>query len=178
MPAVDRVLRETGTELAALCAIGVDVGPGSFTGVRIGVATANAFAFALSIPVVAVESLLALRRGAGEDGPVCALLDARNGNVYAALFLPGQPHTPEAAPLEDVLVKVPEHTLFLGDGAALHRERILRTVPGARFRLDSDLLRAGNVGLCAWDKFLAGEGRPEALPLYLRPSQAERVNGR
>ncbi len=102
MPAVDRVLRETGTELAALCAIGVDVGPGSFTGVRIGVATANAFGFALNLPVVAVDSLLALRRGAMGEESVCALLDARNGNVYAALFLPGQPHSPEAAPLEDV----------------------------------------------------------------------------
>ena len=89
MPAVDQLLAEAGLTPADLTALAVDVGPGSFTGVRIGVCHGNAMAMALGLPIVAVNALEALAFPLlGGSGPVAAIIDARNGNGYGALYAP------------------------------------------------------------------------------------------
>ena len=90
MPAVDQLLAEAGMTPADLTALAVDVGPGSFTGVRIGVCHGNAMALALGLPIVSVNALAALAYPLlGGDRPVAAVIDARNGNGYGALYASG-----------------------------------------------------------------------------------------
>lgn len=86
LPAVAEELRAQGLAPGDLGGLIVDVGPGSFTGVRVGVTAAKALAFALGLPVVAVLSLEALAAAAAEPGAVLALRDAGRGTVYAALY--------------------------------------------------------------------------------------------
>ena len=89
MPAVDELLAEAGITPGDLTAVAVDVGPGSFTGVRIGVCHGNAMALALGLPVVSVNALEALAYPLlGGAKPVAAVIDARNGNGYGALYAP------------------------------------------------------------------------------------------
>lgn len=84
LPAVDRLLRAAGRDALALDAVVVGAGPGSFTGVRIGAALARGLCFPGHSHLFAYSSLAAIAAGAGAGGPVCALLDARREQVYAA----------------------------------------------------------------------------------------------
>ncbi len=87
-----------GIGFDALDRIGVTVGPGSFTGLRVGLAFAQGLGAALDRPVVGLSTLDGLAASlAGEAGPVAALIDARRGQVYARLFVDGRPQAPEAA---------------------------------------------------------------------------------
>ena len=95
-PAIGELLDEAGLTLDDLQAIAVDVGPGSFTGVRVGVTTAKSLAFALGIPVLPVGSLTALAAGADPSETVLPIRDAGRGTVYRAVFGPGEPGTRHA----------------------------------------------------------------------------------
>ncbi len=175
MPLLDDLLCANGLSPQDIDLYAADVGPGSFTGVRIGVCAANAMAFAGQKNVIGVSSLEALCRG--HRGPVCALLDARNGNGYAmyqndfGIIVP-----PSAVVVSVFLPKLMPFTLILGDGAQVYRDRILSTVPCACFSGVRDEVDAQDVVLAAWEKYISGDlGTPEVKPLYLRPSQAERL---
>jgi len=90
LPAIDALLRETGVGLAELGGFAVSIGPGSFTGLRVGVATVKGLAFGAEQPIAPVPTLAALACAAPPaDGPVVALLDARRGEVYAAGYAAG-----------------------------------------------------------------------------------------
>lgn len=158
MPAVDALLAEAGLTPDEITALAVDVGPGSFTGVRIGVCHANAMGAALHVPVIGVNALEALAWPLRGDKPVAALIDARNGNGYGALYAAdGSVLIPPAAvEIEPFLASLPENCLRTGTG-----------VPNG----DGALPLARSVAYLAKDRMGAGE----ALPLYLRPSQAERL---
>ena len=158
MPAVDELLAEAGLTPADLTALAVDVGPGSFTGVRIGVCHGNAMALALGLPIVAVNALEALAFPLlGGEGPVAAIIDARNGNGYGALYAPdGSALIPPCAmEIEPFLRSLPENVILTGTG-----------FPGA----DGALPLAGYIARIA----AARAGERAVSPLYLRPSQAER----
>lgn len=89
LPLIDDVLRSAGTDFSGLSLLGVAVGPGSFTGLRIGISTAKGLVYGSGTPVVGVRTLEALAHGAPPgDGAsfVCPLMDARKGEVYAALY--------------------------------------------------------------------------------------------
>ena len=158
MPAVDELLCEAGLTPNHLTALAVDVGPGSFTGVRIGVCHGNAMALALDLPIVAVNALEALAYPLlGGESPVAAIIDARNGNGYGALYAPdgGVLIPPCAMEIEPFLQALPENAILTGTG-----------FPGA----DEALPLAASIARIA-----AGRtGERAASPLYLRPSQAER----
>ncbi|MGH7386409.1 MAG: tRNA (adenosine(37)-N6)-threonylcarbamoyltransferase complex dimerization subunit type 1 TsaB, partial [Candidatus Rokuibacteriota bacterium] len=87
MAVVDRLLQDCGGDARSLDALAVSVGPGSFTGLRVGAATAKGLALALEIPVAPVPTLDALAATLPfADAPVCPLLDARKGEVYCCLY--------------------------------------------------------------------------------------------
>lgn len=158
MPAVDELLAEAGLAPADLTAIAVDVGPGSFTGVRIGVCHGNAMALALNLPVVSVNALAALAYPLlGGDKPVAAIVDARNGNGYGALYASGGAALipPGAIEIAPFLEQLPDDVILTGTG-----------FPGA----DGALPLAESIARIASKR----TGERTASPLYLRPSQAER----
>jgi len=129
MPMAEEALQAAGTELIELDAIAAVTGPGSFTGVRIGVATAKGLAHGAGLPCIPVDALEALSASAGEfDGIICPIQDARAGQVYGAAFRAGERLTGDAPmKLEDFLETVRplgDRFLFIGDGVPVHREKI------------------------------------------------------
>ena len=129
MPMIEAALNAAGTEMSGLDAVAAVTGPGSFTGVRIGVATAKGLAHGAGLPCISVDALEALSASAGEfDGIICPIQDARAGQVYGAAFRNGEQLTGDAPmKLEDYLdtvEKLGERFLFIGDGAPVHRTAI------------------------------------------------------
>lgn len=174
-PMVDQALQLCSYTVEDCDVVACVVGPGSFTGVRIGTALAQGLAFAadkLCAPINALETLAHAQVGFNDW--VCPILDARGGQVYAAAFVQGKRVMEDCAlPLADLLDRVPKHTLFVGDGVPVHQQAIRRALgEGAVFSYD--VLRA------SWAARLAianpqGWVKPAQLqPLYLRAPQAER----
>lgn len=162
MPMVDTALQMSDMTAADMDVFGAVVGPGSFTGVRIGVCLANGFALAMAKPVIPVDALRALYEPyRGGSGLYCALIDARNGNAYAARYRDGR------------CVEAPRAVELAAYGAGLDGARCIGDVPALCAPLE--LPSAANVGLAAFT-LLDGAGA-QANPLYLRPSQAERMAG-
>ena len=154
LPAAEKLLSAHGLSTADMDAFAADVGPGSFTGVRIGVCMANALGAAHKKPVVAVNALEALAYPYRNES-VCALIDARNGNGYGALYQNGEAIRPPCAcVIEDFTADLPENCRMIGTGT---------DVPC--------LPSAENVAWIASDR----QGEKEIAPLYLKPSQAERM---
>ena len=180
MPMVESALRAAGTELKDLDAVAAVTGPGSFTGVRIGVATAKGLAHGAGLKCIPVDALEALSRSAGAwDGLVCPIQDARAGQVYGAAFRNGERLTPdEPMKLEEYLEKISalgERFLFLGDGVPVHREKI-REILGEKAEFAPahlGYLRPSAAGMIALEK-----GREtDYLGLqatYLRPPNAQK----
>ncbi len=129
MPMVEAVLKAAGKTISEMDAVAAVTGPGSFTGVRIGVATAKGLAHGAGIPCIPVDALETISRSAGVfDGVVCPIQDARAGQVYGAAFRGKERLTENAAlALTDYLQQIRalgDRFLFTGDGVAVHRERI------------------------------------------------------
>lgn len=171
MPLSQQALSSCGYFPADMDAFAVDVGPGSFTGVRIGVCAVNAMAAAFDKPVVQVSSLEGLLYGADN---ACALIDCRNGNGYAMAISGEVTLPPSAVVIAELIATLPEDTLIIGDGGKLHHDSIAASSPSMRFAQDNQV-NAAKCGLAAWDKLTGGDTVKEAMPLYLRPSQAERL---
>ena len=133
MPMIEAALKAAGTELKELDAVAAVTGPGSFTGVRIGVATAKGLAHGAGLPCIPVDALEALAVSAGDfDGIVCPIQDARAGQVYGAAFRKEERLTGDAPmKLEEYLAAADalgERFLFIGDGVPVHRETISRVM--------------------------------------------------
>jgi tRNA threonylcarbamoyladenosine biosynthesis protein TsaB len=185
LPGVDALLARAGVRLADVGAFAVGIGPGSFTGLRVGIATVKGLAFGgerLAAPVPTLEALAAWAVGAVRGaGPVVAMLDAQRGEVYSAAFdpTPGglRPRLAEGLyGVEELTARLPRAGLFVGDGARLHAAR-LRERLGAGIEIAEDLAapRAREVGLLGARILAQGGGVDPALlvPRYLRRAEAE-----
>lgn len=129
LPAVEFALDAAGLTMDDVGAVVVGAGPGSFTGVRVGAATAKGLVRGRNLPLFAYSGLLALAASVGSDAPVCALFDARRGEVYGACYRVAREVNEVLAPgarvLDDVLdVVVALDPLFVGDGALRYRSAI------------------------------------------------------
>lgn len=181
---IDHLLAVRGAAVRDIEAFAVAAGPGSFTGIRIGLSTIKALAFASKKPAVGVSSLraLALKMKADGAGWTAPMLDARKGEVYAALFEAsgGDPSAvvPEGAWAPgDFLSRIPGAgcVAFIGDGLDICRNEIqARLGDRARFPARTPFI-AHEVGILACrDLERNAGGLPKALePLYYRRSQAE-----
>ncbi len=180
MPMVDEALRAGKLSMADVDLVAVVKGPGSFTGVRIGVSSAIGLSQALNKPCVGINALEAMAFCASLfDGVVCPLQDARASQVYAAAFRKGKRVMPdEAVSLDEYLERVASfgRCCFVGDGADRHREAILSVMgKSAIFPSEGWMgIRGSCVAQLAYMKQgEAGSWRTLA-PYYLRAPQAER----
>jgi len=181
LPALDALLRAAGWEPASLAGVAVSIGPGSFTGLRVGLATVKGLCFDEGPRVVPVSTLAGLALQASAPGAVASLLDARRGEVYAAAWAGG----PSGAPvLAESVYRAAElaqalpvgATLVVGEGARAVADAVradrpdLRTGPAGETRA-----RADAIGRLAAAALAAGEGVPAEtlVPRYLRRAEAE-----
>ena len=185
MPHIEQLLALADTDKSAIGAIAVSIGPGSFTGLRIGLATAKALAYALDIPIIGVPTLAALAFGCPVPGAVLApTMDAQKGNIYIALYrwrdgsldevTPPAVMTHEAAAAR--LAGRPEPVLILGEAAELYADTF-RQAGMALAEPHVVMPRAGSVALLGARLLAAGE-RHDVMtvePLYIRRSEAEEL---
>jgi tRNA threonylcarbamoyladenosine biosynthesis protein TsaB len=188
LPLIDELVRAAGLEIAALDAIAVGAGPGSFTGLRIGMATAKGLAFGGGKPLWAVSSLAAMALAIGDghgqaDGLLVPVLDARRGEVFAGFYRlaadgatvvaagPERVFPPaDLAPAIAQLLRPGERSVLAGDALAVY-PAIVGALPGAR----DDLVTTPSAVCVA--RLAAAGTRADVLvhgsPVYIRPSEAE-----
>ena len=184
MPAVDAALQAAGLSCRDVDVFAAVAGPGSFTGVRIGVCAAKGLAHAAGKPCARVHALEALAMNFyGFDGLCCPILDARRGQVYCAAFdmsrgMPQRALEDAAQPLQEFLARLPgdRRLVFVGDGVPVHAEAVKQAL-GERALIAPENLR----DLRADAACLLAAARPDTWapaaqlrPIYLRAPQAER----
>jgi len=184
----ERALERAGCRWEQIGRIAVGVGPGTFTGLRVGIATAHGLALALGIELVGVSSLRALALGAqeaaGEHGAelICAVLDARRGEVFAACWRAvGVAEEPPLAPptalapgrLAEQLARERRTVLAVGDGAAACRDALTRA--GALVPAEGSALH--RVCAVAHCRLSGGSSSGIVLPDYVRRPDAEPARG-
>ncbi len=179
LPMIEACLSISGKTIDDIHMVAVSEGPGSYTGLRIGMATAKGIAFPKNLDCCKVSTLLSLAYNLKDsEGTVCAVLDARAGQIFTALFNVKSgivtrlcPDT--AASIDEFKDKIPKGSFFVGDGARMLKERLHEkeaVLPSPALLYQ----RASSVGLAC----LSGEGTKckgnDLVPNYLRLSQAER----
>lgn len=180
MPIIKNILAEINLNLSDIDLIVCDKGPGSFTGIRIGVATAKAFSDSLNIQTIGISSLEALAYNVQNDGVICSLIDAKNDNVYAGVFEKINDQyllrrNFSAENISDTLNELRDAqypVIFVGDGAITYKNKIIEALPQSKFIENNDL-SAYKLGLAGLKHFKDGDIQ-DVLPLYLRKPQAER----
>lgn len=187
LPMLDEIKRMTELELHTIDAIAVAAGPGSFTGLRIGSATAKGLGFALDIPIISVPTVDSLAYNFyGSEKLICPLMDARRNQVYTGLytFEGGELITIEsqcAVDISEIIRKINElkkEVIFLGDGVSVYKEK-LEELTQVRFYLAPPCCnrqRAACVAVLGEKLYRLGkiQNAAEHIPDYLRLSQAER----
>jgi tRNA threonylcarbamoyladenosine biosynthesis protein TsaB len=183
MSTVDRVLKDTGIAMSRIDGFAVAMGPGSFTGLRIGISAVKGLAFATGKPVAAVPTLSAIARNLPYAAfPVCPMLDARKNEVYAALFrMDGTAPVmlrPEAVlSLARLADDIDGKTIFTGEAARLYRQQIVGLFGDrALFAPSSaNLPSAAAVAEIGLEMIQGGTtADPDNLtPLYIRKPEAE-----
>ena len=192
MPLLDNLLTESGVEREALEAIAVAAGPGSFTGLRIGISTARALSQGLGIPAVPVCTLEALAEVVPSPGAlICPLLDARRSQVYTALYRRSSepPYflqtliEPAALALDELVLKLKNYNqkvIFLGEGLNSYDAILEKYMPPGQAVITAAPFRICRASLVALvgQRLLAANPKAsynELLPIYLRRPEAERM---
>lgn len=184
LQAVDHLFIQTGLSWNGLDGLAVTIGPGSFTGLRIGLATFKGLAMATKKPLVGISTLDALAANFFQvASPVFPVIDARKNEVFTAAYYPnGKGHLVKASP-EMVLspaalaARIEEPVILVGDAVYSHGE-FFRNELGEKALLAPgplNFIRAANVAFLAADKLRSGRQDDVAtmVPTYIRPSEAE-----
>lgn len=183
MPLVEKTLKDANITLDDLEYITVVVGPGSFTGIRIGVASCKAMAEVKALKVVPIISLDSLATNEiGRSKVICSMIDARNNQVYCGIYDENINKLEEylADDIDNVLevLKKYDDISFVGDGAILHEERINEKLNEKNIYFsEKNKQNAESLGIIAYKKISKNEfvDADSVVPVYLRKSQAERM---
>lgn len=189
LPMLEEVKKAIQLDLGSIDAIAVAAGPGSFTGLRIGSATAKGLGLALQKPLIAVPTVEALAYNlydTGEDTVICPIMDARRNQVYTGIYC-FREHRLEtlkqqdAVPMEELLEALNamgKTVIFLGDGVPVYREEIEENCRVPYTFAPAHLNRQRAAAVAALGEIYYKEGKiqtaAEHAPDYLRVSQAER----
>lgn len=184
LPSIDGLLRALGMGIEEVDGIAVSIGPGSFTGLRIGLSTAKGLSMSLGKPLLGVPTLKALALPFSSwPYLLCPLIDARRGELYVALYRSrgdelDEVLSPQVLPPEEVVERLRgEGALLVGDGALLYKDLFLKELGDRAYFPPPPLHhpRASAVAFLGEGRLLRGE-RDDLLtltPLYVRPSDAE-----
>ena len=187
MPIVDKVFKEHNLTLKDMDLLACCVGPGSFTGIRIGIATMKAFADVTNIKTVSVTSLESLSYNIEEDGIIIPIIDCKNNNVYSAIF--SRENNTYKQIGENIADNIDnairlykanvenKNITFVGDGSILYKDLLTSSLSNKLIFSNKNTQSSISLAKCAYDKYLEGlYGDSNNLsPLYLRKSQAERA---
>lgn len=184
MPLIDETLKESKLTLDKIDLLACCLGPGSFTGIRIGISTVKAFADVKHIPIIGVTSLESLAYNVQNDGLIASIIDAKHDNVYGALFeLSNGSYKTIIEPISDeietfisLLKKYNKKITFVGDGSAIHKVLISNELSNSAFASDVQNIQTSiSIGKCAYNKYNCDNYNKEysVSPIYLKKSQAE-----
>ena len=194
MPMISECFQKTNLNLKDINLIVCDVGPGSFTGIRIGVATAKAFNDSLQIPCIGISSLESLAYNVmekiNENDLICTIIDCKNNNCYFALYKKNKYSLknliqPQATSIDSTLEIVKnycEHSMesdfnihFVGDGVLTYEDKIKSSSLRADlFNSNFNSLSSYSLAIAGLNKFNSNYSVTELLPLYLKKPQAQR----
>lgn len=171
MPLIKDLLEKSNLSLKDINLLVSDIGPGSFTGIRIGVATCKAFSDSINIPCVGISSLEVLAYNSKNDGIICSTIDCKNDNCYFALYeLVDENYTVLEEPCAKTVTEVldilntkysDKQINFVGDGIPSYSTNCY--------------LNVENLGIAGYKKFISNNNIGEdILPLYLKKPQAQR----
>lgn len=187
MPIVDKVFKEHNLTLKDMDLLACCVGPGSFTGIRIGIATMKAFADVTNIKTVSVTSLESLSYNIEEYGIIIPIIDCKNNNVYSAIFSKeNNTYKQIGKNISDNIDNAislykanaeNKNITFVGDGSILYKDLLTSRLSNKLIFSNKNIQSSISLAKCAYDKYLEGlYGDSNNLsPLYLRKSQAERA---
>lgn len=190
MPIIENAFKKTKLTIDDIDLIVCDIGPGSFTGIRIGIATVKAFCDSKDIIPIGISSLEALAYSIKNNSKIiCSIINAKNDNCYFALYEKSKDNTlqtliePEAENIDTTLSILNSYNLdtldnkvisFVGDGSKVYKDKILEIFPNSIISNEkNDILDSYNLGLAGFDKYSSGEEIEELLPLYLKKPQAQ-----
>lgn len=182
MPLIKEILEKNDLRLSEIGLISVVVGPGSFTGIRIGIATVKALAEVNQIKIAAVTSLETLAENIEGDFVKIALIDARNDQVYCGIFDKENILLEEyiADSIDCAIKQIKKYSnkkiMVSGNGIEKHKDLLLREISNISF-CNQNEQKAENVGKIGYRKYLKNElsNGDNIMPIYLRKSQAERL---
>lgn len=184
LPGIERILTDAGWSLDDLDAFAASFGPGSFTGLRIGLSIIKGLAWATGKPLAGVPTLDALAANVSlVPHPICPVLDARKGEIYTALYRQGNERIPQrltpymAVKPEKLLELISEKTVLVGDGLLRYGDYLVKELGDLLVQPPPHLnvIHASSVAWLAWHKLRLGEHEDisSCTPLYVRPSEAE-----
>lgn len=187
LPMIEKVVDMSGIELEQIDAIAIAAGPGSFTGLRIGSATAKGIGLALKKPVVSVPTLEGLAyRVSVFEGIICPIIDARRNQVYTGIYKMDKGNLvclseQKAVDIHEImeeLEKYDEKVIFLGDGVEVQRETIEKEFKKEYCFAPIHLSKQSAAAVAVLGDIYFNQGKAEDAaehkPIYLRKSQAER----
>jgi tRNA threonylcarbamoyladenosine biosynthesis protein TsaB len=182
IPMIDWLLGEIAMEKKEIEGVAVSIGPGSFTGLRVGLSTAKGLAFSLSIPLIGVSSLETLATNIFTNFSICSIIDARKKEVFAAFFKFSDGSISRTS--VDILISpqglcelIRERTVFIGDGVVLYGDLLMNVLGELALfcPLNLNFPRASNSALIGARKLREGQrdDLSTLAPQYLRKAEAE-----
>ena len=186
LPMIDELLKNCDLTINDIDLFACSIGPGSFTGLRIGLSVLKSMAQALNKPIIGVETLLSLANNVTENNQeylICPILDAKNNNVYSCLFDKKYNLVVDYSALTineliNICQKQTKPIYFVGNGAIIYRELIEKKIKEKNiFGIINSELNSKNIAIGAYNKYLNNntDDLYNLAPMYLKSSSAERV---